>query len=241
MIRKEFKIILFIKYLSIILLFYPHVKLTASSFNANAVIDSIKNRFEQILDYQVDIKVCIDVDFINIPDKEATIYFKKPDKLKYKSDGFIMLPKKGLDFSIDNFLKYEYSAIYIGSEEIENKIASVIKIIPHVDNDEFILATLWVDTLSNQVIKIQANTKDKGSYTLLLTYTDSKDILPQKTVVLFELSQFHIPFEFIFDKNPDLFNRKEKEEITNGSVTIIYSNYKINQDLPNSFFKDKNQ
>jgi hypothetical protein len=62
--------------------------------------------FEKIDDYQVDVRIKVDVDFLKMPEREATIYYKKPDKFHIDSENFAMLPKSGLNFSPLGFLNY---------------------------------------------------------------------------------------------------------------------------------------
>ena len=61
------------------------------------ILDSLKTRLDGIEDYSAEIEIEVDVDFINMPKKHATIYFKQPDRIRFRSKEFIMLPKRGLN------------------------------------------------------------------------------------------------------------------------------------------------
>lgn len=67
------------------------------------IIDEVKAKFESVNDYCAEIAVTIDVDFLQMPDSKAKVYFKKPDKFKMDSDGFAMLPKQSVGFSPSSF------------------------------------------------------------------------------------------------------------------------------------------
>lgn len=208
-----------------------------SNKNVYAILDTIKSKYLSINDYQADIKIMVDVDFINIPEKRAKVFFKQPDKIKYKTDGFILIPKKGINFDIDEILQYEYNALFVGSDTLGNITTSVVKIIPLITKIEIVLATLWIDENNKQVLQVEVNTKKAGSYKMRFFYSDKFDILPGKTEVTFELNRFNIPFEFLFDSEPDIFKDKNKnDKTTTGIVSIYYSNYIINNGLPDSIF-----
>ena len=66
---------------------------------SEAILEKVRLEFEKIEDYQVDVKIKVDVDFLKMPDREATIFYKKPDKFHIDSENFAMLPKSGLNFS----------------------------------------------------------------------------------------------------------------------------------------------
>ena len=210
-----------------------------SNDNMPVLLDSIKNKYLSVNDYQADITVEIDVDFINIPDKHARVFFKQPDKISYKTDGFILIPKKGIDFNITHILGMEYNALSVGKEPIGNTGTEVIKIIPLQAESELILATIWLDKLNMQVMQLEVNSKASGSFKMRFFYNTIKDILPGKIEVTFGLSQFNVPFEFLFNSESQLFKKKDKTETTTGKVTVHYSNYIINSGLPDSIFEKR--
>lgn len=198
------------------------------------ILNSIKERFNKIKDYQVDAQIKVDVDFIKAPDMKAKIYFKAPDKLKLDSKDFAMLPKQAFNFSPMAFLDKGYNSIYSSTE---GKSTAVIKIIPTSDSSDFILTTLWIDTDKNLVQKIESTGKRGVSSRVELKYSGSvKYPLPSQIKFYFEISSMHLP-------NPDPrrkdSNNKKSNEKQSGNVTITYSNYQVNRGIPDSIFKEK--
>ena len=78
--------------------------------NPETILDDVKKEFEKIEDYQVDVKIKVDVEFLKMPEREATIFYKKPDKFHIDSENFALLPKSGLNSSPLGFLNYDYKA-----------------------------------------------------------------------------------------------------------------------------------
>ena len=80
----------------LLLLFMSVSIIFGQTKDPDAILNKVKENFNKIKDYQVDIHIKIDVSFLKVPDSNAKIYFKQPDKVKIKSDQFALLPKEGL-------------------------------------------------------------------------------------------------------------------------------------------------
>jgi len=203
---------------------------------ADSILRQLKEKYLAIEDYQADIEINVDVDFINIPTKKAHIFFKAPDLYKFDAKGFFMLPKKGMNFSVTEMLNYHYTAIWVKSEFIDSIPTEVLKIIP-IDSDlDIVLTTLWIDEENLLIKKIETNTKNAGSFSMKLSYRDMDLGLPEKARISFEVTPFELPMNFTGD-----FKQKaaelDKNKKTKGAVTIIYRNYKINDGLSDNIFK----
>ena len=90
--------------------------LTSCSFSQSKdpdiILNNVKEKFNRIKDYEVNIRIKVDVDFIKAPDSEAKIYFKQPDKIHFESENFALLPREGVNFSPMAFLKGNHTALY---------------------------------------------------------------------------------------------------------------------------------
>ncbi|MEO8398885.1 MAG: hypothetical protein ABI550_03610, partial [Ignavibacteriaceae bacterium] len=105
-------------------LIFPQIK------DPDLILENVKKNFSQINDYEVNVKIKVDVDFLKVPETQAKIFFKEPGKIHIESEGFALLPKEGLDFSPTGLLKNKYSAIYEKEDTIDNYKTSVVKVIP---------------------------------------------------------------------------------------------------------------
>jgi hypothetical protein len=209
------------------------------SQDSKVLLDKIKEKYSSIIDYQADINIRINVDFISIPEKKARIYYKKPNLFKYEADDFIMLPKKGLNFSINEILSINYSYLNAGVQNINNIKTEIIKIIPLESDYEIILATLWIDKSNTRVIRAEVNTKKNGTFIIDLAYFKPDDILPATLKITFDVTYIDIPFGFLLETGGEVFNKKNDISKSEGTVIINYSNYIINSGLNDSFFKEQ--
>lgn len=212
--------------------------------NPEAILEKVKLEFEKVEDYQVDVKIKVDVDFLKMPDREATIYYKKPDKFHIDSENFAMLPKSGLNFSPLGFLNYKYTAFYERTDTINGTFTSVVKVIPLEGSADVILSTFWIDTTRNLILKVEASRKPQGTYIIDLKYlkTNGGFWLPSSLVFSFTVDRSLIPKRFN-DTGDSKSKEKSKdsEKPETGKVYLYYSNYKVNTGLTDEFFDNKDK
>lgn len=205
------------------------------------ILDSLKKELEKIDDYTADVEIEVDVDFINMPVKHAQIFFKKPDKIKFKSKEFIMLPKRGVNNSFSQILNEPFTAIYSGNEQINNEEHILVKIIPLSKKPDIILATWWINTKSNVVSKVESNTRKEGTYQVDFFYNDSTHTLPTELAISFEIEKMRLPLSFIGKSSGKEMDESKMLDKQKGKVYIRFSNYKINTKLSNDLFiEDQN-
>jgi hypothetical protein len=207
--------------------------------DANQILKTALAKQDRINDYQVNIEIELDVDFINMPVKHAVMYYKHPQKIKFESDEFIMLPQKGLNFSLRKILKKDFTSIFTGYEYIDQRRHYTIKVIPTKKHPDIVLSTIWLDTELFVISKVENNTRSEGSYTIDFTYGARSDVLPSEMKITFEMGHFNIPLKFI-GKPIEIDEKKlKKGERKTGVVYLRFSDYKINVGLKDDFFEDE--
>lgn len=221
--------------ISIIIVFNYNLTL-AQNNSASKILDEISKKFEKVNDYSVEAKIKVNIELLKVPERNAKIFFKKPDKVKMESDGFALLPKQGMNFSPNLFLTDKYESIYIRKEKIDNIDYDVVKIIPLSDTSNILLSTLWIDS-KNLVIK-KANTVTKKTGMLAIEFKYDQKLI-----------KYSLPSEIKFIFNPEE-NSSEKKVNTNqsgkivsrtmkGNVIVNYSNYKVNTGMSDDIFEKK--
>jgi len=134
------------------------------SNRAEQILENVKTKFESIEDYEVDISVMVDMEFLRIPKVTAKVFFKQPDKMKMDSDDFAVLPKEGVNFSPAKLLNNKYTAIYIKSDTLDKSNVDVVKIIPLDDSIGIVLTELWIDSEQKIIRMIETTTKNRGTF-----------------------------------------------------------------------------
>jgi outer membrane lipoprotein-sorting protein len=203
------------------------------------ILKKVIATFDKVRDYQVDVQVKVDVEFIKVPDTKAKIFFKQPDKITFESQGFAMLPKEGINFSPLSFLKKDYTAFYQKEDYIDAHPVSVIKVIPSSNQGDIMLTTLWVDQSAGIIRKVESTTKTNGTFTIDLKYEEiDKDYcLPSSMVFGFNIDKMNLPKAFSDQVESE--SRKNIGKSTYGKVYITYSNYRINKGISDKIFEKK--
>jgi hypothetical protein len=213
---------------------------TAQNFDPQLLLDSVKNRFNKVKDYTADIKIKVNVTFIKIPVKEGKLYFKKPDKVKLVSKGFAMLPKRGMNFTFNELFEKKYNAIYIKNELINKVNSYVVKVIPLDDSADIMLATLWIDRKTQNILKIDAISKSSGNFVTNFNYPVKPNPfdLPSQLTFTFDVTKTTLPMgvtgDFTSDKPKVKDNKPQK-----ATLNISYSNYVVNKGISDAIFVDE--
>ena len=225
----------------IILLMFTTVCL-AQNLKPEDILDKVKENFSKVNDYEVNVDIKVDVDFLKVPDAHATIYYKQPDQIRLKSEGFALLPKEGLNFSPYSFLKGDHTAVFDKEQEVDGHNCYQIKVIPLGDRGDLILTTLWIDKAEYIIRKIESTTKTNGTFSINLEYDDNlKYPLPSKMVFAFNVEKMQMPKGIAGDMDEGNNAKKEsrdKSKTTTGKVYVNYSNYQVNIGIPDSIFRD---
>jgi hypothetical protein len=208
--------------------------------NPDQILNEVKKNFEKIEDYSVDVTIKMDVSFLKVPDTKAKIYYKKPDKVNIESKQFALLPRRALDISPTSLLKGKYTAIFDRFETLNGVKTAVIKTIPLGESSEVVLSTFWIDITDYVVRKVEISTKVNGTFTINLNYNSQTKFrqLPSSIIFSFNVSKLNIPKRFSGQEENDKADTSSNRS-TIGKVFIDYSNYKVNQGLPDSLFESK--
>lgn len=221
------------------LLFFLIVGINAQTTNPDEIVNFVITKFNQVKDYEVDIDIKVDVEFLKVPDSKAKLYFKHPDKVKLKSEGFALLPKDGIDFSPSSIIKGNYTAIFERTEILDGIKTSVIKIVPLNQTTNIILSTIWIDNNNHVIRKVESTTKIQGTYTIELFYDDKFNYpLPKQMIFSFNLDKMNLPETFT-NMSPKSKNKKFKDGPVIGKVYVNYSNYKVNINLSDKIFEEE--
>jgi hypothetical protein len=187
----------------------------------------IKKRMDSVKQFSASLILDLDVPFIQMPTKTANITYAKGKKMMFTSKDFVMLPKRGLDFSLSEIFKYPFITVDRGIEKRNGRSLKVINIIPTTNQSDLALATLYMDTKAVRVVLSEINTRKEGSYTLLMNYALLKDILPNYVEATFAIEKLKIPLNFM-GKGTNIDRKKMRSmETKTGKIKMQIRNYMI--------------
>jgi len=230
--------ILYFRLLTVLIL--VSLPVFAQTKDPQLLLEAVQKKFQLVKDYEADVTIKVDVDFVKIPLKKGTIWFLQPDKVKVKTPGFALLPKKGMNFSPNQLFTGKYATIYAREEKVGDVMTSVVKVIPQDENDDIILSTLWIDPVRNVIRKLETTTKSEGTYSMLFNYGEviGKYDLPREIIFNFDLRKNELPIGLTGDFENSAPKQKGTKN-SRGTVTINYLKYIVNEGKAIPIFKSK--
>ncbi|SEA76289.1 hypothetical protein [Pedobacter hartonius] len=213
-----------IKTLFIFLLFATQL---ASAQQVDQDLMRIKKRMDSVKQFSASLILELDVPFIKMPTKTAKINYAVGKKMVFSSKDFVMLPKRGLDFSLSEIFRYPFITVDRGTEKRNGRSLKVINIIPTTNQSDLALATLYMDTKAVRIVQSEINTRKEGSYTLLMNYAQLKDILPNNVEATFAIEKLKIPLNFM-GKGTTIDRKKMRSmETKTGKIKMQINDYLI--------------
>tara|TARA_B100001287_G_scaffold22567_1_gene16502 strand:- start:5892 stop:6527 length:636 start_codon:yes stop_codon:yes gene_type:complete len=206
-------------FISIILLLSCLIGHSQSQEAKNKIIN-VMNKMESIPPYSCDVKINIDVKFINIKERKGKMFYNSPDEIDYKIKGFAFLPKKEMGATSADLFKKDFIAIPLGAENN----CEIIKVIPMDINSEIVTGQFWIDSLE-LITKMIIITKDKGSYTAELKYDNLKYDLPSVITMSFDVKNQKMPALLTGDLESYSEEITDENEISKGKIKILYFNH----------------
>lgn len=222
--------------LSLYILILPSL-LSAQTPSGDEILRRCERNFETIDDYTVDLTAAINMDRIRIPEMKAVLFFKRPDKINIKSEGFAMLPREGFALPVTALVR-NYDAVLKGTEEIEGKRLYRLQLTAKKTATRVQNLIIWVDPENHTITQTTSAPYGGRSVTVQTWYMhhENKVWLPERMSVKFvatapdttAVDEFPIP-----GSRPEEFRRPPR----NGSMDVRYSNYRVNSGLSDDLFK----
>lgn len=191
----------------------------------DADLMGIKERMEKVQSYDAHVTFEVDISFINMPTKKAIVQYRKGKEITFKSDDFVLIPKKGLDFSMEQLFSQPFFTVDRGEEELNGRWYKVVNVIPTSNQSDFSIAKLYLDRRQNRIQAFEINTKREGFYTLFFDYLKNDQVLPDKVSVQFEVEKVNLPFNFM-GKDTQIDRKKMKETGPKKGAIYLTIDYK---------------
>jgi outer membrane lipoprotein-sorting protein len=215
---------------------------TLQAQDINELVKKVKARIETVNDYEAAAKMKTNVSFLKVPVSDVKVYFKKPNKLKIKSEkGISFVPKGAVSINLNNIVGGEnYSVIDAGADKVGGVAVKVVKLLPTDDNAPVVLSTLYIDPVNLVIKKAKTTTRDNGTYELEMTY--GKYIaygLPDKVLFTFNTKDYKLPkgVTFDFDDGSNTPKPADKDKNKKGTAEITFSTYTINKGVSDAVFQ----
>ena len=102
-------------FLILSILFSSAISLSQSEFAKNKIL-LVRENLEKVPPYTCEVKIKIDVSFINIKERIGKMTFLGPNDIDYKLKGFAFLPKKEMGGISSDLFNSDFIAVPVGNE-----------------------------------------------------------------------------------------------------------------------------
>lgn len=211
--------------------------------NAADLLKNIERALEDVKDYTAEVQAEVDMERMRMPKMTATMYYKRPDKIDFKSESFVILPREGM--ALDPvLLRANYDATLIGEEQIGEIKTRKLQLAAKETKTRLRQMFLWIDPSNWTIVKMETIPYQGRVLTALFTYAlqEGKYWLPQTLRISFEASRRDTAAKRTESDVPTSPSWEEMQRpLRSGTITISYSNYKVNVGLTDEFFKKKDR
>jgi outer membrane lipoprotein-sorting protein len=208
----------------------------SAQLSGEAILDSVETCMAGVHDYTVKLVVTTDIERLKVPPMHVTMYFKQPDKVHFDSEGFALLPREGVAFSITH-LRKRYAVDSVNEEMLNGEKTFKLTLLPAADRSSLRRMFLYVNP-SRWMPDRLASTLVNGRE-ILATFTYQQiegHWLPSQLVVKMTSSEKDTTEMSPLDQSMPI---PRPPLARNGTVTIGYSDYRINTGLPDELFIPK--
>ena len=189
----------------------------------------LRERLDSVTGFEAEVRMEVDISFVNMPVKSARITYKKGSPVQITSEDFVMIPKRGLDLTFTELFREPFMTLNLGKVRMYGRECEQIKIIPTSDTADFAIATLWLDPAAMQVVRSQINTKKNGSYDIAYSYAGQDALLPSEIQVDLAVSGIKIPLRFL-GKDTRIDREKMKADPEQkGTIYLQLTGYKLSR------------
>lgn len=214
--------------------------LFAAAQDISSLISKARQKIDKVNDYQAAAKMKTNVTFLKVPIATVNVYFKKPNLLKVKSEkGVSFIPKGAVSINMNSILgRNDYTVIDAGKDKVGNIPVRVARLLPNDDNSDVVLSTVYIDEITNLILKAKTTTKENGTYELEMSYGKYASYgLPDKIIFSFNTKDYKLPKGVTFDFDDGATKTPaDKAKAKKGRAEITFSSYTINKGLPASVF-----
>ncbi len=224
------------KYISLVFLLGFSFNMSAQDINI--LVANTKKKIDAVNDYEAKGRMKTNVTFLKVPIATVSIFFKKPNKLKVKSEkGISFIPKGAVSINMSNILGNDFTIIDGGDDKINGVAVKIARLLPTDENSDVVLSTIYIDPVKNLIMKARTTTRENGTYELEMSYGKFAAFgLPDKIIFSFNTKDYKLPKGVTFDfddgtkvKASDVKNKK-------GRAEIFFNNYIINKGISDAVF-----
>jgi len=206
--------------------------------SAAEMMENVERGSEGIEDFEVTIEAAVSMERMRVPKMTGTLYFKKPDKIHFTSTNFIMVPREGIVVN-PTLLRERYQPTLVGQEESDGKKLYQLQLAAKMEKVRPRQMSLWIDPSDWTIAKMETVPYQGRILRLTFDYElqEGKYRLPRTLHASFDVAARDTSRQFELDVAPPPQFEQMQRPPRSGSITVTYSNYKVNRGLSDEIFE----
>jgi len=206
--------------------------------SASEILARSEKNLEGVEDYIVDLQANLDMETIRMPRMEATLYFKKPDKIHFESASFAMLPREGFGTPVSMLIE-RYDAVLKGEETVGEIRAYKLQLVAKDPATRLRALFVWVNKANYTIARTETVPYEGRSVKMEFRYAlqEGRYWLPERLQVDLTVPQadsIAAGQALAVPGAPQLGGARRSPR--KGAVVVTYSNYRINTGLSDELF-----
>jgi len=211
--------------------------------NADEILAKVVKGFKEVKDFSSTIDAEINMDRVQIPKMHAELFFKKPDKVHFSSQSFLLVPREGIALN-PLVLQEHYLATSAVHDTVDGKRLFKLFLAAKDVKTRLRALSVWIDPINWTIGKIETIPYEGRTLIMIFYYEcqQKKYWLPSKLIVSMASESDKAQKDSSLSSSPSMDNQFESYQRPaprNGTVTVVYSNYKINIGLSDEIFEKK--
>ena len=199
--------------------------------SGETILRNVEARLSAVHDYTVTLDIVADIERLNVPPMHVTMYFKQPDKVHLDAEGFAMLPREGLQPNVAKLLA-RYTVARVDRDTLDGVPVRRVSLQAKSDRSAARNLTVYVNPERWTTERIVTTGAADRLATISFTYENIQGVwLTGGMTAAFSLAPGDSTES---DLNPGPFRGQQKPR--NGTVTVRYSNYRLNTGLSDDIF-----
>lgn len=225
--------------LNVIILTFVLYSNSDSQLSGKEILSRVESRFNEIKDYTAEAQASVEMERLRIPRRKITIQFKQPDKFNFSAEGFAIIPREGFGFTPSHYNPDKYESVLLGKDTIGSYPTFKIQLTAKESHLRSRQIILWIDSDELVVRKLESMPFEKRVAVVSFEYgkVENKYLLPSSIRVELKTEEAE------GDELPELkgYEKAPRRMPRSGSITITFTKYLVNQNLPDKLFEKKDQ
>jgi outer membrane lipoprotein-sorting protein len=200
-----------------------------------AVLERVAAQYAAVQDYVVTLNITTNIERMSVPPMNATMYFKKPDRVHFDAQGFAILPREGLTFN-PAMLSERFLVDAVASDTLGGKRVLRLTMRPRSDQARTRRVILFVDPERWTPERFTTAGIDGRTMSASFTHTRvDRFWLPSILFVEFSAATDTAAVPQWEQSVPGSSGRMS---FRGGTIEVKYSGYRVNTGLDDAIFEE---